>query len=68
MFQLPQCCPPTLCNEDCIKNKKKCTVDPPMECVWGYKLGDVVTDLMIKPVQTKQLDNTGVKNFFECYE
>lgn len=44
MFDLPQCCPPTLCDEKCVLENDCDPVDPPTECVWGYRLGDLISE------------------------
>jgi len=55
-FTDPRCCPPEICDPGCIENSetedKECgPTEPPQKCTWGYRLGDVVTELFIEPVQ-----------------
>ena len=50
----PLCCPSALCDPFCILNPTdpSCDECPPEEkCTWGYLLGDVVTELLIEPIQ-----------------
>ena len=54
-FTDPRCCPPEICDPGCIENVnteyKECgPTYPPEKCTWGYKLGDVVTELFIEPI------------------
>lgn len=42
-------------------------VDPPTECVWGYRLGELVSDTIYEVVQRKEIDGTDALNYFKCF-
>lgn len=61
MYTNANCCPPGLCNEECVIEKEDCDpVDPPTECVWGYRLGDSVAEILLKLVEKRIVDETGL--------
>lgn len=67
MFDLPQCCPPTLCDPKCVKEKDCDPVDPPTECVWGYRLGDLISETISEVAQKKIINEGDALNYFKCY-
>ena len=71
-FTDPTCCPPELCDPGCQYNTddkdKDCgPTDPPTKCTWGYKLGDLVAELIVEPIQKQIIDDTGMVTFFKCF-
>ena len=72
-FTDPRCCPPEICDPGCYEDNnnnpdKDCgPTDPPEKCTWGYALGDVVSELMLEPVQKQIIDDNGMLVFFKCF-
>ena len=68
LFTNPKCCPPTLCKEECMKEDEDCdVVDPPTECVWGYKLGDKVSEVLVSLIDKNTIDEGTLVEFLQCY-
>lgn len=70
-FTDPTCCPPEICDPGCLNNNNQQVqedldcgpTEPPAKCTWGYKLGDVISELFVEPIQKQVIDEDGMVHF-----